>query len=139
MLISRNEMVYDLNKLQHSLSLSVHKVGVGEVKLSSTRELAVCFYELEPPIKDPPRKGQPPYKGRSSGPLSHSSSTFLTSEKRTTSQQRTKWLIPWCPLFGGSTVLIFYGHCCHQTAELLIIVKVNQLCPLYKVLIFLLH
>ncbi len=31
--------------------------------------------------------------------------TFLTSEKRTTSQQRTKWLITTCPLFRGSTVL----------------------------------
>ncbi len=28
------------------------------------------------------------------------------SEKGTTSQQRTMWLIPRCPLFGGSTVLI---------------------------------
>ena len=33
--------------------------------------------------------------------LSHSISTFLTSKKRTTS---TKWLIPKCPLLGGSTV-----------------------------------
>ncbi len=64
------------------------------------------YNTVEPPIKDPPRKGQPPYKGHSSGPLSHSSSTFLTSEKRTTSQQRMRWLIPRCPLFGGSTV----GH-----------------------------
>ncbi len=32
---------------------------------------------VEPPIKDPPRKGKPPYKGHSSGPLSHSSSTFF--------------------------------------------------------------
>ncbi len=39
-------------------------------------------------------QGQPPYKGRSSGPLSLA--TFLTSEKRTTSQQRR------CPLFRGS-------------------------------------
>ncbi len=37
---------------------------------------------MKPPIKDPPRKGQPPYKGRSSsGPLSHSSSAFLTLRK----------------------------------------------------------
>ena len=27
---------------------------------------------MEPPIKDSPRKGQPPNKGRTSGPLSHS-------------------------------------------------------------------
>ena len=59
---------------------------------------------VEPLIKDPPKKGQPPNKGRNSEPLSHSSSSFLTSEKRTTSQQRTKWLVPKCPLFGGSTV-----------------------------------
>ncbi len=56
---------------------------------------------VEPPIEDPPRKGQPPYKGYSS----HSSSTFLTSKKRTTSQQKTKQLIPRCPLFGGSTAM----------------------------------
>ncbi len=30
---------------------------------------------MEPPIKDPPRKGQPHYKAHSSGPLSYSSST----------------------------------------------------------------
>ncbi len=56
-----------------------------------------CTITVEPPIKDPLRKGQPPYKGHSSGPVSHSSSIFLTHEKRTTSQQRTKWLIPRCP------------------------------------------
>ena len=44
------------------------------------------------PIKDPPRQGQLPNKGNYSGPLSHSNSSFLTFEKRTTSQQRTKWL-----------------------------------------------
>ena len=42
---------------------------------------------VEPPIKDPPRKGQPPNKGCNSGTLSHSSSSFLTSEKRTTSTE----------------------------------------------------
>ena len=49
---------------------------------------------------------QPPNKGRSSGPLFHSSSSFLTSEKRTTSQRRIILLVPKCPLFGGSTVYI---------------------------------
>jgi hypothetical protein len=29
---------------------------------------------------------------------------FETSEKRTTSLQWTQWLVPKCPLFGGSTV-----------------------------------
>ncbi len=65
----------------------------------STSTMLCIPYTL---IKDPPRKGQPPYKGCSSGPLSR---TFLTAKKRTTSQQRTKWLIPRCPLFGGSTVV----------------------------------
>ena len=48
---------------------------------------------VEPSIKHPPRKGQPPNKERNSGPLSHSSSSLLTSKKRTTSQQKTKWLV----------------------------------------------
>ena len=54
---------------------------------------------LEPLIKNPLRKGQPPNKGHTSGPLSDkSSSLFLTSEKRMTSQQRTQWLVAKCPL-----------------------------------------
>ena len=48
---------------------------------------------VEPPIKDPLRKGQPSYKEHTSGPLPCSSRSFLTSEKRTTSQRRTKWSI----------------------------------------------
>ena len=61
-------------------------------------------YTVEPPIKDPPRKGQPPYKGHSSRSLCHSINTFLTSEKRTTSEIRTEAVSPKCPLLGGSTV-----------------------------------
>ncbi len=34
---------------------------------------------------------------------------FLTSEKRTTSLQRTKWLIPRCPLFRSPTGLLNSG------------------------------
>jgi len=60
---------------------------------------------VEPPIKDPPRTGQPPNKGHHSRTLSHSISTFLTFEKGTTSLQGTNQLVPKCPLFGGSTVL----------------------------------
>ena len=48
---------------------------------------------MEPLIKDPPRRGRPPYKGHVPFPI-----YFLTSEKRTTS------VSPKCPLFGGSTV-----------------------------------
>ena len=35
-----------------------------------------------------------------------------TSHQRTTSEKRTKALLPKCPLFGGSTVVLFY-HGCH--------------------------
>ena len=35
------------------------------------------FHTVEPPTKDPVRKGQPPNKGHTSGPLSHRSSSFL--------------------------------------------------------------
>ena len=85
--------------------------------MAITRQLPqTIIHTVEPPIKDLPRKGQPPNKGHTSGPHSHSSSSFLTSEKRTTSQQRTKLLVPKCPLFGGSTVYskiqanLSYGH-----------------------------
>ena len=44
---------------------------------------------VEPPIKDPLRKGQPPYKGHTSRSL-YRSIMFLTSEKRTTSEIRTE-------------------------------------------------
>ena len=48
-----------------------------------------CQTTVEFPIEDPPRKGQLTNKWCTSGPLSHSSSSFLTPEKRTTSQWRT--------------------------------------------------
>ena len=54
--------------------------------------------------KGPSEKGTTSQQRTTSGPLSHSISSFLTSEKRTTSQRRTKWPVPKCPLFGGSTV-----------------------------------
>ena len=63
-----------------------------------------CPYIMEPPIKDPPRKGQPPYKGHSSRSLYHSINMFLTSKKRTTSKIRTEAVSPKCPLFRGATV-----------------------------------
>ncbi len=61
------------------------------------------YYGAVPPIKDPPRKGTSLQKTL----FSHSSST-LTSNKRTTSY-RTKWLIPKCPLFRGSTIASNYS------------------------------
>ena len=59
---------------------------------------------VEPPIKDPPRKGRLPYKGHSSRSLYHSINKFLTSEKRMISEIRTEAVSPKCLLFGGSTV-----------------------------------
>ena len=38
--------------------------------------------------KEPSRRGQPPNKGHSSGHLSYSGRSFITSKKRTTSQQK---------------------------------------------------
>ena len=63
--------------------------------------LDITAYTAEPPIKDTPREGPPPYKGNSS--RSHSI-MFLISEKRTTSKIRTEAVSPKCPLFEGSTV-----------------------------------
>ena len=70
----------------------------------NTEEVDITLITVEPPIKDPPRKGQPPYKGHSSRSLYHSINTFLTSEKRTTSEIKTEAVSPKCPLFGGSNV-----------------------------------
>ena len=58
---------------------------------------------MEPPIKDPLRYGQPPNKDVILDPFPIAV-VHLTSEKRTTSQRRRKWLVPKCPLFGGSNV-----------------------------------
>ncbi len=60
---------------------------------------------FEPLIKDPPRKGQPLYKGHFQHPQKCICNTFSTSEKRTASLQGTKWLVPKRPLLRGSTVL----------------------------------
>ena len=46
----------------------------------SCRRFGVSLIIVEPPIKDPLRKGQPPNKGYF-WTLSHSSSSFLTSEE----------------------------------------------------------
>ena len=61
----------------------------------------------------PLRRGQPLNKGQDS----HSDSTFVTSEKRTTSLQGTKDPPPTCPLWRGSTVLVY----CHSLADLLLL------------------
>ena len=65
-------------------------------------------------IVDPPNKGHNrnnlSIKDASQGPkcsLSHSANTFSTSKERTTSLQRTKWLVPTCSLFRGSTVHVY--------------------------------
>ena len=69
---------------------------------------------VEPPIKDPSRKGQPPNKGYSSGHLFHISiSSFLTSEKRTTSQQKDRMAAPKVSLVRGSVVQYLY-QCCQS-------------------------
>ncbi len=66
---------------------------------------------LEPPIKDPlssrHNRNNLSTKDMFQGPkcsFPHIVNTFLTSEERTTSLQRTKWLAPMCPLFTSSTV-----------------------------------
>ncbi len=63
----------------------------------------ICI-TVEPLIKDPSRKGQPLYKGHFQYPQNciYMYNSFSTSEKRTAFLQGTKWLIPKCPLLGGS-------------------------------------
>ena len=70
-------------------------------------------YTVEPLIVDSPNKGHDrnnlSIKDTSLGPkcsLSHSTNTSSTSKERTTSLQRIKWLVPTCPLFRGSTVIL---------------------------------
>ncbi len=99
---------------------------------NTNRITQILVTTVEPPIKDPLRKGQPLYKGHSSGPHSYSSSTLLTSEKRTTSQQRTKRLIPRCPLFRGSTRQML-----HQSKRILCCSAIAQPNPICPTMIFL--
>ena len=68
--------------------------------LQAQQQYQACT-TVQPPINEPPRKGQPSNKGHYSGPFSHSSSSFLTSKKMTTSQLRTRWLVSMSPLVGG--------------------------------------
>ena len=83
---------------------------VSVVPVATYRWRHLSVYDVEPPIKDPPRKGQPPYKGHSSRSLYHGIALimFLTSKKRTTSKIRAEAVSPKCPLFGGSTVIMCY-------------------------------
>ena len=50
----------------------------------------ICCITLEPPIVDTLKRGQPLNKGQLLISTSHSGSTFVTSEKRTTSLHGTK-------------------------------------------------
>ena len=79
----------------------------------STQHEVVCTFQVAWQCQvyvymtmDPPRKEQPLLKDTSkyfSRKTTHCH--IWTSEKRTTSIQRTTWLPPKCPLFGGSTVI----------------------------------
>ena len=69
---------------------------------------------MEPLLKDPPRKGQPRYKGHFPY-LQHAVyfymdrlNTLSTSEKRTASLHGTKQLAPKCPFIVSSTVLTLH-------------------------------
>ena len=58
----------------------------------------VIIITVEPLLKDPPRKGQPLYKGHFTYLiLFYGVSTFSASDKRTASLQGTKRLAPKCP------------------------------------------
>ncbi len=76
-----------------------------EGKADSKQTFCNLMYTVEPLIKGPLRRGQPLYSGQNGW-----SQSVLYSEvplyirKRITSLQWTKWLVPKCPLFGGSTV-----------------------------------
>ena len=79
----------------------------------SNQQLALCTSQLiltlEPPLPNIGHKrNNLSIKDASLGPkcpLSHSTNTFSTSKERTTSLQRTKWLVPTCPLLEGTTVI----------------------------------
>ena len=83
-------------------------------------ECALVYTTVKPLIVDPPNKGNIlSIKDTYLGPkcsLFHSTNTFSTSKERTTSLQRTKWLVPTCPLFGGSTVYYTATTCSLKTS-----------------------
>ena len=58
---------------------------------------------MEPLTKDTPNKGHPLYKGHGSCPQNFIP-MVLIPPKKDNSLQKTKWLVPKCCLFGGSTV-----------------------------------
>ena len=60
--------------------------------------------KVEPLITDTLKSGQPLYNGQTVHPLPKYCPYISTSEEGTVSEQRTKWLSPMCPLFGGSIV-----------------------------------
>ncbi len=49
---------------EHLKNNSTHQI----ILVTICKVKALLVTTVEPPIKDPPRKGQPPYKGQSSGP-----------------------------------------------------------------------
>ena len=58
--------------------------------------MSLLYFQWKPGYtgKDPPRKGQPLYKGHFQHPQKCICNTFSTSEIRTTSLQGTKWPVP---------------------------------------------
>ena len=60
-------------------------------------------YTVEPPIKDPPRKGRPPYKGHSSRSLYHSINVF-DLRKEDNLQDKDRDCVPKVSFIQGSTV-----------------------------------
>ena len=72
---------------------------------------------MEPLIKDPPRKGQPLYKGHLYAIAIH----FQLPKRGQPPYKRDKWLIPKCPLLRDSTVICMYYMYCTCT-----IVNINM-------------
>ena len=103
-------------------------------KTEGMRDFKITFVEcntVEPLIKDTPYKGHNRIYLHSKrdtfcGPkclFLHTYNAFVTSKKWTTSLKRTKYLVPMCPLFGGSTVVIntrrvIWCKNWHETAEI---------------------
>ena len=97
-----------------------------------SRDIYVIIVTVEPPIKDPLRRGHNKNNLSTNDTLQSPNVhfpifliRFEPSKEQTTSLQKPKWLAPTCPLFRGSTVLIIiiiiYHLCLHVLIKLCVV------------------
>ena len=96
-------MPVEIHSFSHDLQLLMTNCFGVQGEKSKIRLMLIfkkIMTTVEPPIKDPLRKGQPLYKGHLSCPQK----LYFKPPREDNFPTTTKWLVPKCPLFGGSTV-----------------------------------